>query len=256
MTLAQRDQRTGRRDEETALDTAARRSSMARPTESVARDDIGMLSTEHWSLLSTRSLGWNEMAGRTQMYLTALSGTVVALALAAQGTDFGPQFVWFALGLMPPLLFIGIVTFVRLVYLNREDARWLQGMNRIRHAYVEASPAVERHLVTSPYDDARGLYRSYAADPPAGQRLHALFTTPGMVSVINAVVGAAIAGIASQALGLATVFAGAIAVAGFIALFVAQWRYQTRVLAMGSGLTPEFPHPEASPRPIKGHPTP
>lgn len=116
------------------------------------------------------------MAGRTQMYLTALSGTVVALA--AQGTDFGPQFVWFALGLLPPLLFIGVVTFVRLVYLNREDARWLQGMNRIRHAYIEASPAIERHLVTSPYDDDRGLYRTYAAVPPATQHLHALFTTP------------------------------------------------------------------------------
>ena len=236
--------------------TDPRRSPGAHPEESVPRDDIQMLSTEHWSLLSTRALGWNEMAGRSQMYLTALSGTVVALALAAQGTDFGPQFVWFALGLLPPLLFIGVVTFVRLVYLNREDARWLQGMNRIRHAYVETSPAIERHLVTSPYDDARGLYRSYAADPPAGQHLHALFTTPGMVSVINAVVGAAIAGIASQALGLATVFAGTIAVAGFIAPFVAQWRYQVRVLARGSGLMPEFPHPEASSRPMRGHPQP
>ncbi len=64
-----------------------------RSSSSVARDDLDILSTEHWSLLSTRALGWNEMAGRTQMYLTALSGTVVALALAAQGTDFGPQFL-------------------------------------------------------------------------------------------------------------------------------------------------------------------
>jgi hypothetical protein len=106
--------------------TDDRRPSKPGKSQSVARDDIDLLSTEHWSLLSTRALGWNEMAGRTQMYLTALSGTVVALALAAQGTDFGPQFVWFALGLLPPLLFIGVVTFVRLVYLNREDARWLQ----------------------------------------------------------------------------------------------------------------------------------
>lgn len=226
--------------------TDDRRPTKARKSQSVGRDDIDLLSTEHWSLLSTRALGWSEMAGRTQMYLTALSGTVVALALAAQGTDFGPQFVWFALGLLPPLLFIGGITFVRLVYLNREDARWLQGMNRIRHAYVEASPAIERHLVTSPYDDERGLYRTYAADPPATQHLHALFTTPGMVSVINAVIAAVMVGIATQALNVGIALPALISIAAFAGAFVAQWRYQIRVLAGGTGLPSEFPHPDGS----------
>ena len=218
------------------------------------RDDIEMLSTEHWSLLSTRTLGWNEMAGRTQMYLTAMSGTVLALALVAQGTNFGPQFLWFAVGLLPPLLFIGVVTFVRLVYLNREDARWLQGMNRIRHAYVEASPAIERHLVTSPYDDARGIYRTYGAEPPRTQDLHALFTTPGMVSVINAVVGAAMVGIAAQAAGLPGVLPAALSVAAFLIAFVAHWRYQAGVLAGGTGLAPAFPHPETNPSDVDDQP--
>lgn len=236
--------------------TDDRRPTRPRQSQSVARDDIDLLSTEHWSLLSTRALGWNEMAGRTQMYLTALSGTVVALALAAQGTDFGPQFVWFALGLLPPLLFIGVVTFVRLVYLNREDARWLQGMNRIRHAYVEASPAIERHLVTSPYDDDRGLYRTYAADPPATQHLHALFTTPGMVSVINAVIAAAIVGIAAQLLNLGAALPALISVAAFAGAFAAQWRYQIRVLAGGTGLAPEFPHPDESQSRLSDQPQP
>lgn len=228
---------------------------MPRKPPAVARDDLELLFTEHWSLLSTRALGWNEMAGRTQMYLTALSGAVVALALAAQGTDFGPQFVWFALGLLPPLLFIGAVTFVRLVYLNREDARWLQGMNRIRHAYVATSPAIERHLVTSPYDDDRGLYRTYGADPPVTQDLHALFTTPGMVSVINAVVAGAVAGIATHALNLGNMVAAAVAVAAFAGSLLAHWRYQTRILAAGTGLAPEFPDPRSSPTSV-GHQPP
>jgi len=236
--------------------TDDRRPSKPRKPRSVARDDIDLLSTEHWSLLSTRALGWNEMAGRTQMYLTALSGTVVAMALAAQGTDFGPQFVWFALGLLPPLLFIGVVTFVRLVYLNREDARWLQGMNRIRHAYVEASPAIERHLVTSPYDDDSGLYRTYAAEKPATQHLHAIFTTPGMVSVINAVIAAVIVGIAVQALNLGTALPALISIAAFMGAFVAQWRYQIRVLAGGTGLPAEFPHPDESQSQFSDQPQP
>ncbi len=143
-------------------------------------------------------------------------------------------------------MFIGVVTFVRLVYLNREDARWLQGMNRIRHAYVEASPAIERHLVTSPYDDDRGLYRTYAADPPATQHLHALFTTPGMVSVINAVIAAVIAGIAAQAVERVSGLPAVLSVVAFAGAFLAQWRYQVRVLAGGTGLAPEFPHPGES----------
>ncbi len=214
----------------------------ARRRSSLAREDLEILSTEHWSLLSTRSLGWPEMAGRTQMYLTALSGTVVGLALAADGTRFGPAFHWFALALLPPLLFIGIVTFVRLVYINREDARWLQGMNRIRNAYVSVAPAIAPHLVTGAHDDDDGLYRTYAADEaPQGQELHALFTTPGMVSVINAVIGGVTAGIAAQAVGFGAIVAALAAVAGFATLFIGHWRYQVKVLSAGTGLPAAFP---------------
>jgi hypothetical protein len=110
--------------------------------------------------------------------------------------------------------------------------------------------------VTSPYDDDRGLYRTYAADPPATQHLHALFTTPGMVSVINAVIAAVIAGTAAQGLDLGTALPPALAVVAFAGAFAAQWRHQTRVLAGGTGLAPEFPHPgESQSRPSdQSHP--
>lgn len=196
------------------------------------------------------------MAGRTQMYLTAISGTVVALALAAQGTGFGPQFIWFALGLLPPLLFIGLVTFVRLVYLNLEDARWLQGMNRIRRAYVQAAPAIEAYLVTSSRDDERGLLATYAAQSPGPGWIHGLFTTPGMVSVINGVVGAAILGIGVQTMALPGPAVAVAALAAFLALFVTQWRFQAAVLARGTGLPAAFPHPERSLRDTRSRPSP
>jgi|SRR5450432_101587 hypothetical protein len=51
---------------------------------------LQILTTEHWSLLSTRTLGYQEMFGRTTIFVAALSGTVVALALVAQATHFGP----------------------------------------------------------------------------------------------------------------------------------------------------------------------
>jgi hypothetical protein len=45
---------------------------------------VQVLATEHWSLLSTRGLPWNEMFSRASMFFTILSGSVVALALVAQ----------------------------------------------------------------------------------------------------------------------------------------------------------------------------
>ena len=48
---------------------------------------LQILSTEHWSLLATRSLTWNESFSRSSMFLSALSGAVVALALVAQASS-------------------------------------------------------------------------------------------------------------------------------------------------------------------------
>src|SRR5262245_24437288 len=48
-----------------------------------------ILATEHWSLLATRSMTWNEIFSRTGTFLTVLSASVVALSLVAQATDFG-----------------------------------------------------------------------------------------------------------------------------------------------------------------------
>src|SRR6266540_900034 len=49
---------------------------------------LDILTTEHWSLLSTRTLGYQEMFGRITIFVAILSGTVVALALLAQATHF------------------------------------------------------------------------------------------------------------------------------------------------------------------------
>jgi hypothetical protein len=105
---------------------------------------LQILSTEHWSLLATRSLTWNESFSRSSMFLSALSGAVVALALVAQASAFGEAFVVFSLVLLPVVFFIGFGTYVRLVQANLEDARWVSGMNRLRHAYLEIAPELDR----------------------------------------------------------------------------------------------------------------
>lgn len=67
---------------------------------------IQILATEHWSLLATRGMTWNEMFTRAGMFLTTLSAAVVALALVAQATDFGGNFHVFALLILPVVLLL------------------------------------------------------------------------------------------------------------------------------------------------------
>src|SRR5215467_8997740 len=91
-----------------------------------------LLATEHWSLLATRSMTWNEVFSRASMFLTVLSASVVALALVAQATAFGPTFRLFALLVLPIVLLVGVATYIRLNDANVDDIGWLLGMNRLR----------------------------------------------------------------------------------------------------------------------------
>ena len=107
-----------------------------------------ILTTEHSSLLATRSLTWNESFSRVSMFLSVLSGAVIALALVAQASGFDEGFTVFAIPLLSVVVFVGVATVVRLHMINNEDIRWVAGMNRLRHAYLELHPELERYFIT------------------------------------------------------------------------------------------------------------
>src|SRR5438876_4001595 len=84
---------------------------------------LDILTTEHWSLLTSRTLGYQEIIGRTTIFVAILSATIVAVALMAQATQqFGRDTLLLALLLMTVTLFIGLMTFARSVAINYEDA--------------------------------------------------------------------------------------------------------------------------------------
>ena len=160
-------------------------------------------TTEHWSLLSARSLGTTEAMSRASIFVAALSGSVLALALVAQATDFGGGFVAFALVLFPVVYFLGVVTVARLGQVNLEDARWMQGMNRIRHAYLELEPALEPYFVTSRYDDPAGLLQSLIGETSSSPATQPFLAIPGVIAVVNSVVAGATLGIIGSGSALA-----------------------------------------------------
>jgi hypothetical protein len=154
---------------------------------------VDILTTEHWSLLSTRALGYQEMFARTTIFIGILSATVVALALLAQATRFGRETLVLALVLISVALFIGLATFVRSVAINYEDALWVSGMARLRQGYVQIAPELEPFLATG--QRAGGDPRSLAHGwPQRGANLaRSLTTTSGVVAALNSVLAGALA---------------------------------------------------------------
>jgi hypothetical protein len=183
------------------------------------------LTTEHWSLLATRSLTWSEAFSRSSMFLSTLSAATVALALVGPATSFGEPFVVFALVVLSVTLFLGVATFVRLTQVNNEDLYWVAGMNRLRAAYARLVPGIEEEFVSGWTLDPAGISRTFAAidviSRPAP--LHMLVTTPAVVGVISSAIAGVIGGlVAIQAGGgmTAAIALGLLVFAGGIALFL------------------------------------
>src|SRR3984893_2867606 len=86
---------------------------------------LQILSTEHWSLLATRSLTYTESFSRVSMFLAVLSGAVIALALLAQVGSLHRTFSIAPILILSVVLFVGAATVGRLTALNREDAHWV-----------------------------------------------------------------------------------------------------------------------------------
>ena len=217
---------------------------------------LQILATEHWSLLATRSLTWNESFSRASMFLSALSGTIVALALVAQASAFGEPFEVFSLVLLPVVFFLGAGTYVRLVQANLEDARWVAGMNRLRHAYLELAPELEPYFITSSHDDEIGLSVTAAAsggrdeDTGSSNLLHGLVTTPVTIGIVDSMVGAVMVGVVGGRLGSGMNGSLALGVITFLVTFFVMARYYSHeYVRFKRGNEPRFPTPdEKAPR--------
>ena len=141
------------------------------------------LTTEHFTLQTARAVAVNEGNGRTALYIGALSSTLVALALVAQRSPLGDVFYAVALTVLPAVLFLGLVTYVRVLQSSIEDILYARAINRIRHYYTEIDPAQAHYFLLSGRDDFRGALANMCIRDSWTQFL---FTMPSAVAVINA----------------------------------------------------------------------
>jgi len=177
---------------------------------------LQVLATEHWSLLATRSLTYMESFTRASMFLTVLTGAVVALALFAQVDHFHETFVVAAILVLSVVVFVGLVTMGRIGALNIENVHWVAGMNRLRHAYLEMYPDLEPYFIAGTHDDMRGVMLTM--DLPTEARGGALrraaaglLTLPAMLSIIVGVVAGVLGALVAGLVGAPTLVAIAVA---------------------------------------------
>jgi hypothetical protein len=210
---------------------------------------LQILSTEHWSLLTARSLAYNEFFSRGAMFLTFLSASLVALGFVYQGGNHD-----FVLVLIPVLaldLFVGFATLGRLVDASSEEILAVQAMSRIRHAYLEMVPSLDRYISTARFDDVGSVLSVYGATPAQPgvllNVLHGLTTMPGMIGVLNAAIGGALAGSIAVAVGADTRVAVALGIATGVLTAVALIAFSVRVFqGFSRSMVARFPAPDAA----------
>jgi hypothetical protein len=205
------------------------------------------LTTEHFTLQTARAVAVNEGNGRTALYIGALSSTLVALALVAQRSPLGQVFYAVALTVLPAVLFLGLVTYVRVLQSSIEDILYARAINRIRHYYTEIDPSQAHYFLLSGRDDVRGALANMAIRDTWTQLL---FTMPSAVAVINGLLGGVTVALAVatavHAPLLPTVLAGMASGTVILALHVA---YQVkRFASMKATVEALFPSSRQRPR--------
>jgi hypothetical protein len=210
-------------------------------------DAAAVLAAEHWSLLASRSLIWNEAMSRATVFLSVLSAATIALALLADATGFGPQTTTLALVLLPVVLFLGIAAHSRLVDINREEVELVLAMNRLRHAYLQLAPALAPYFTSGHHDDEQGLAASYlragGGGPRLGRWIQFLVNTPTIVATVDAALAAAIVVLVVRAAEAATTLAVAAGAVAFLVVWAVLFSLQRRALDPGRRTTPRFPTP-------------
>jgi hypothetical protein len=205
---------------------------------------LQILSTEHWSLLASRSLAWNESFSRAGMFLSTLAGGIVALALVAQADNFGEGFRIFALVILPVVLLVGVGTLLRMGISNYHDAQCVVGMNRIRAAYMEIAPELGRYFVMGTTDDDHGVSLTMAVQPGTSLLVQMLASTPLLVTILDGVLAAAIVALVVIQLGGTTGLAVGLGIIGFILVVAAFAWYAGRDIArVIAAHKPLFPGP-------------
>src|SRR5215472_2454332 len=149
------------------------------------------MTTDHYSLQTGRSMTIAEVNGRSSLFVGAVSSGLIALAFVGQISHLGTAFYVFSLVVLPTLLFMGLITFERVLQSDMADVIYTRGINRIRHLYLEYAPQMQPYFILSSHDDRRGTF-GYEMQT---SWLQFFLSMAGMIVVINSVLAGSFVGL-------------------------------------------------------------
>lgn len=209
---------------------------------------LQVLTTEHFSLLTQRSLVYNEAFTRVGMFLTFLSMSLVALALLSGTLVSAGELPAVAAIVLGFDLVIGLATLIRVNGAYGEDFQAVQAMTRIRHAYILLAPETARFISTGTHDDLAGIMQAYGG--PNRSMLadlgYGLSTSAGIAAIVVTVVAGAFVSVVTLTAGASgsiAFVAGALAAVAALVILV-RWGYRTAMESQRN-LDVRFPTPTA-----------
>jgi hypothetical protein len=155
---------------------------------------LSIITTEHFALQGARGAMISESTGRAGMFLSAVSGGLVALGLIATASRVGSAFYAFGLALLPTLALIGLMTFERVLQSGVEDHDYARRIAQLRTFYFDQVPLLIEWMPRVPAQEqlsARGL---------SGGRAQGFLTAAGMVAIVTAVLLGGAAGLVCSVL--------------------------------------------------------
>ena len=161
-----------------------------------------ILATEHWGLLASRSTSQAEVLTRIAIFLTLVSAALVSVSLLGQATAYADPFAPASLAILGLLYVIGILTQVRVINVADEDMMFVIAMNRLRSAYVDIDPGVEKYFFASAHDDEAGMQQTYSFLRPRGSTQVAGSSMVFIIVVNSAVLGLFTGGLLAALSGL------------------------------------------------------
>lgn len=199
-----------------------------------------LATTEHFTLQTARSATISDANGRSSLFLSTVSSSLVALAFIGQIDKSMSMFFLFALVLFPALIFLGIVTFARVLQSAIEDTIYARAINRLRHLYTELVPQIADYFLLSTSDDVVSMLQNVGIAPGRWQMF---LTTAGMIGMINSILVGVFGGLAVGFAGVASttlcIIAGVII---FAVSMVLHMRYQMQSwMRVESSLPVMFP---------------
>ena len=193
------------------------------------------LGNQYGRLQSARGGTIAESSSRTSLYLTSLTGAVVALSFVAQASRFSQTFFVFALAVLPVVFFLGVVTYYRVLQTGVEDVIYARAMSKIQRFYGDIDP---------PHAD---LFQDTSVDEVGLARLglfalwwQQFLSSAAVVAIVNSVVGGVFIGLTIayllQPLSLIGVAVGVVAALLIALAFLRHqwvtWMHVAKVLPM------------------------